>query len=456
MLSEKIRAYWKRIPFVWKSFLIYVPLFATVFTFFLFVALIEIKANTTERAKNKILIKVEKIKTYFNAYESEDIVEDYQIIIFSSEGVPLVENVRFYHIDPKIKLNKFQFINNGKVLVYNTFYQSNGSLFYIQIVKDMVSEYLVITTLKDFFILIIFSGLFISAALSIPLTKLSLKGIRTMAETAKQISYENLSKRIPIQGSGDEFDVLALTLNQMIDGIQISADAQKKFVSNASHELRTPIAVIKGYAQLLSRWGHKDEKVQKEASDAINKEVELIQNLLDDLLLMSRIDSKLSDLSVILINVRDLMKDIMKDNKILFPNREFSFIVEKVGNFNIWGDRWLIKALIRIFTDNANKYSPSDKLINYCIDLTPNTLILSIIDHGHGIPDEHKQKVFERFYRVDEARTREKGGSGLGMAIAKRIISLHDGDVSILNTPEGGTTINLVFPNTNEGDEKIL
>jgi len=452
MLSEKVRNYWKGIPFVWKSFLIYVPLFAGVFTFFLFIALIEIRINTTDRAKVTILEKCEKLKSNFNTEEIKNSAEELQIIIFSSKGEPISERGKFYHAAPTSELDQFQFLNNRQVLLYNTSLLVNSSIFYIQIAKNMAPENQIINTLKDFFILIIFSGLFISAALSIPLTKLSLKGIRNMAETAKEISYENLSTRIPIAGSGDEFDVLAATLNQMIDRIQISADAQKRFISNASHELRTPIAVIKGYAQLMTRWGFENEKIQKESAKAINEEVETIQRLLEDLLLMTRIDSKLTDLNVTEIDFNDLLNEIMRDNKILYPDREFKLTLEK-KEIKIEGDRWLIKALVRIFTENASKYSPEESSIDYSITVKEEGTILSIIDHGEGIPDEHKEKVFQRFYRVDEDRSREKGGTGLGMAIGQKIIELHRGSVKVTDTTSGGATIVLQFPNIKSKEE---
>lgn len=454
MLSEKIKNYWKKIPFVWKSFLIYVPLFASVFTFFLFLALIEIRSSNNDKAKSIIQTKMESIKQNFDPEEFESLAENLQISIYSEKGRILKNINHFQTFDPTDKLEEFQILNEGQIILLNTLYERNGTRFILQAAKNMQPEKQVIDSLKNFFILIIFSGLFISAALSIPLTKLSLRGIRKMAETAEQISYENLSKRIEVTGAGDEFDLLANTLNEMIDRIQISAEAQKRFISNASHELRTPIAVIKGYARLLTRWGLENKETLKESAEAINLEVETIQTLLEDLLMMTRVDSKLADMKVEEIDIITLIHETMKDNAILYAHRDFNFQLESTSSFKTLGDRWLIKALLRIFTENANKYSPEDKSVDYNLIGDDNRFKISIADHGNGIPDEHKNKVFQRFYRVDEDRSREKGGSGLGMAIAKRIVSLHKGNLWIEDTLGGGATIIIEFQTSEKEGEQ--
>lgn len=455
MLSEKIKHFWKRIPFVWKSFLIYVPLFAGVFTFFLYLALLEIKSSSLERAKTDILEKIETIRSEdFDLEELNSLAGELQLVIFSANSLPLIEINHFISSDPLILPHQFQSLLSNRVILYNAMAEINGQKYLLQAAKNMQPEIRVINSIQNFFFLIIFSGLFISAALSIPLTKLSLKGIRMMAETAEQISYEHLSRRIEVTGADDEFDLLASTLNQMIDRIQISAEAQKKFISNASHELRTPIAVIKGYAQLLTRWGHENPAILKESAEAINMEIEAIQSLLEDLLLMTRVDSKLTDLKVEELNISTLLQQSMKDNRILYPDRSFSLSQEADGEPAMMGDQWLLKAMLRIFTENANKYSPMDRPVDYILQRDGENLILKIADHGEGIADLHKEKVFQRFYRVDEARSREKGGAGLGMAIAKKIITLHKGSVKIEDTPKGGATISITLPAIlQKGDE---
>lgn len=447
MLSEKLKAFWKQIPFVWKSFFIYVLLFAFIFTFFLFLTLHEIQKSNLNQTYLKILEKVESIKKDdIGPEDFEIIAEDFQLIVFSLQGQPLLEINQIIAKNPRQRLNQFQSFNENQIILYNTLINIDDQEFLIQIAKNRETEKQLLSNLKDFFFLIVFSGLFISASLSIPLSKLSLKGIQNMAESAEAISYENLSTRLELSGSGDEFDYLATTLNQMIDRIQTVAESQKKFISNASHELRTPIAVIKGYAQLLTRWGTENQEILKESAEAINKEVESIEALLQDLLMLSRIDSKLQDLKVDKINILPIIKDTLKDNKILYPNRNFSILDNSTQDPIILGDQWLIKGLFRIFTENAVNYSPPETPINYTLLEEEESLNLFIIDHGNGIPDDQKEKVFQRFYRMDESRTRNRGGSGLGLAIAKRVIELHKGTVSILDTPKGGTTIKLSLP----------
>lgn len=509
MLSGKIKNLFKKIPFVWKIFALYVPLFAGIFTFFLFLALYEIRINTIEQTKSLILKKISRLQEEKSDFQELTVMaEDFQLIIFSLSGQPLIEINRFCSISPLNELDSFQNFKKEKILLYNTMLVIDNQNFLVQIAKNMINEERIFMSMKSFFVLILFTGLMISAALSIPITRILLRSVQKITETAGQISYDNLSKRLEPSGSGDELDLLTTTLNQMIDRIQISADAQKKFVSNASHELRTPIAVIKGYSQLLTRWGSNNPEIINEAATAITNEVETIEILLQDLLLLAKVDSKLTDLKAESVNLNDLITATMKDNSLLYPNREFiqfialpeeketqgesetpvssssNFalrqIITKEGvsrfykrlhfkeigieekkakekdlphseekhtnNAIICADKWLIKALLRIITENAIKYTPSDTPIEYWLDHDGETVSLQIVDHGTGIPDDHKEKVFNRFYRLDEDRNREKGGSGLGLAIAKQITTLHKGSILIEDTPGGGATIHLLFP----------
>ncbi len=161
---------------------------------------------------------------------------------------------------------------------------------------------------------------------------------------------------------------------------------------------------------------------------------------------MTRIDSQLTDLKVQKVDILTLVTESLKENKILYPTREFNLYTDEKAPYEILCDQWLIKSLLRIFTENGVKYSPDNSNIGYSLTKDENFLTLFIVDHGYGIPDEEKSNVFERFYRIDEARTRNTGGSGLGLAIARKIIDLHGSEVKLLDTPNGGTTIKLIFP----------
>ena len=455
MLSERIKSLWRRTPFVWKSFFLYVPLFTFVFSFFLILALYEIRINVIQESKSNILAKIEKIKLEeADMYDLDSIAEDLQIVIYNMSGQPLVEINRFHESSPFIKINSFQQVENKKVLLYNCQIEFLQNRYLLQIAKNLSTEERIFSTMRGFFGLILFAGLIIAAALSIPITRVLLKNITRIIHTAEQISYEDLSKRIELPGAKDEFDLLAQTLNTMIERIQISADAQKKFVSNASHELRTPIAVIKGYSQLLTRWGSENPAIIKEAAIAIDNEIEMIETLMKELLLLARVDSKLNDLITEFFDIKVLILQILKDNELIYPKREFKHSFDEIDNSTILGDKWLLKSLFRILTDNAIKYSPADKPIEYHLQQENSSILIKIVDHGPGISDEHKEHVFHRFYRIDEDRNRDKGGAGLGLAIAKRIVTLHKGEITIADTEGGGATIIINLPQVETSDNQ--
>lgn len=447
MLSERIRSLWRRTPFVWKSFFLYVPLFTFVFSFFLILAIYEIRINVIQESKNDILAKIERIKQEeADMYDLEALAQDLQIVIYNISGQPLIEINRFCDSSPFTKIDRFQELENNSILLYNCQIKLTQNSYIVQVAKNLSTEERIFSTMRGFFALILFAGLIIAAALTIPITRILLKNIAKIIHASQQISYEDLSTRIEPFGARDEFDLLVDTLNQMIERIQISADAQKKFVSNASHELKTPIAVIKGYSQILTRWGSENPDIIKEAAVAIDNEIVMIETLMKELLLLAKIDSKLNDLSVEFFNLKDLVLQILNDNALIYSNREFTNNLDSFDKISVLGDKWLIKSLFRIITDNAIKYSPADKPIDYILEEDTNNILIKIADHGLGISDEHKENVFRRFYRIDEDRSREKGGAGLGLAIAQRIVSLHKGEITIVDTEGGGATIKIVLP----------
>jgi two-component system, OmpR family, sensor histidine kinase ArlS len=268
--------------------------------------------------------------------------------------------------------------------------------------------------------------------------------VKVMTETVKEISINALDKRLDISGSKDELKDLAKTFNDMLDRIQVSIEQQNQFVSDASHELRTPISVIQGYANLLDRWGKDDKQVLEESISAIKSESENMKNLVENLLFLARGDKNTQKIEKQLFIMSEVITEVLKETRLI--DNIHSITNTQNEKYTIKADKRLIKEALRIFIDNSVKYTPAGGSIRLNCYIKNNSAIISIEDTGIGIPEEDLPHIFNRFYRSDKSRTKKSGGTGLGLAIAKWIIDKHDGKINVWSEVNTGTAIRIELP----------
>jgi two-component system, OmpR family, sensor histidine kinase ArlS len=230
----------------------------------------------------------------------------------------------------------------------------------------------------------------------------------------------------------------------MLDRIQNSYDIQNRFVSDASHELRTPIAVIQGYANLLDRWGKEDKEVLEESITAIKSEAESMKILIEKLLFLARSDKNTQKVEMSEFEIDILIDEILKETKMIDTRHEI--INEKNEVIKIIADKNLLKEALRIFMDNSIKYTPQGGSIKLNSYIKDRNLIIEIADTGIGISKEDLSHIFDRFYRADKSRGKESGGTGLGLSIAKWIILKHKGSIEVQSRLGFGTKINISLP----------
>ncbi len=271
-----------------------------------------------------------------------------------------------------------------------------------------------------------------------------LKPISDMAETAATLSANNLSDRISVEGAKNELKDLALVINGMLDRIELSYNSQKQFVSDASHELRTPIAVIQGYVSMLERWGKTDKEVLDEGIAAISQEAASMKELVERLLFLARHDKKTLMLEMESFDPREVMSELHREAKML--SSVHAFALEPAENATIHGDKGMIKQLMRILVDNAIKYTPEGGRITLGMKREGNQCILSVTDTGSGISAKELTRVFDRFYRCDEARKSQTSGHGLGLSIARIIAVAHGGKIRVRSKVGVGTTFSVLLP----------
>ncbi|MFL0197060.1 sensor histidine kinase [Clostridium sp. WILCCON 0269] len=295
-------------------------------------------------------------------------------------------------------------------------------------------------------ILVIFNiiGLFIIIFIGSRASKKFLSPLQNMTDTVKEISINALDKRINVKGSKNELKDLAKTFNEMLDRIESSVEQQNQFVSDASHELRTPISVIQGYANLLYRWGKDDREILEESISAIKSESQNMKELVEKLLFLARGDKNAQKVEKKEFVLRELIMELIKETKLVNKNHQIESDYNE--NFIIYADRKLIKEALRIFIDNSVKYTPEGGVIKLDCYLKYNTAVITIADTGIGISKEDISHIFERFYRADKSRTKSSGGTGLGLSIAKWILDKHNGKIDVWSKLDIGTVIKIGIP----------
>jgi signal transduction histidine kinase len=328
-------------------------------------------------------------------------------------------------------------------------FEYDGHIYTMHFFKTITAERQFLQMLQRFLILTNVLGLLIALLVGHFMSRRILKPIRTMTATARKIEVSDLGRRLEVPPSNDELTELAQTFNLMLDRLQQGFEQQRRFVSDASHELRTPVTVIRGYSDMLSRWGRQDSEALDEGIAAIRSEAEDMQELIEKLLFLARADQKRQVLHKEFTEMQELVADVAKKMRVIAKKHEVKLLSNAAGTAYV--DSVTIKQMMRVFLENAMKYTPPGGHITIASRRIPdsNLLCLEIADDGIGIAKKDQAKIFERFFRVDSARTKEQGGvggTGLGLSIAKWIAVQHGIEIGIDSDLGKGTKIILKVP----------
>ncbi|MDR3586701.1 MAG: ATP-binding protein [Desulfosporosinus sp.] len=355
---------------------------------------------------------------------------------FNTSGLPMTD-----HINTARKLESGKL----KLVVKNTAVINGGKVrAYVQVSQNMEKEY---TFLRILFILLAIAdmfGILFSLFSGYLLSRRMLKPIDKMTKAANEIGLSGLAERIEVPLVDDELSRLAKTFNEMLDRIKATFDKQGRFVADASHELRTPVSIIQGYIGMMDRWGKQDEKVLQESIDAIKKETLSMTVMIERLLFLARGDNGSQVLQKATFSIDDLMEEVSMESLMLTAGHNFSF--QGSQGLELFADRRMIKQMLRALLNNSIKFTPNGGRVTLLYTGNENKVVFSILDTGIGIPEEEQEQIFERFYRVDKARVRETGGSGLGLSVVKWIVDVHNGEINIISSVENGTSVAVTLP----------
>lgn len=317
-----------------------------------------------------------------------------------------------------------------------------GRLVIVEVAKPLGDSLDAIITLRSILLTAGILFVVVSLAGGYAIAFISLRPVQNLAAAAEKISSQNLNERLPVKNS-DEIGRLTIALNRLLSRLEDVFNKQRRFVSDAAHELATPLAGIRGAIGILKSWGAAKPNVRRETISMIDHESLRLVDLIDKLLTLTTLDEepplKREDLSL-LSSVRQLVDEL--------PAADGQPRVElKIDpDISLYADRWRFESLMRILIDNAFKHIAADGTLSIKAVRQGNAVTVSVIDNGEGIPAADLPYIFDRFHRADKARAAGTGGAGLGLAIAKSIVEAHGGQISARSTLGQGTTIEFSLP----------
>jgi heavy metal sensor kinase len=276
------------------------------------------------------------------------------------------------------------------------------------------------------------------------LARRALSPIDRLAFEARRITAERLHEPLTVANEHDEIGRLAAVLNETNARLEASFEQLRRFTSDASHELRTPLAVMRSVGEMALA-DTRSTPEYRDALGSILEEIDRLSRLVDTLLRLSRADQGLVALQTTDVELGQLARDVASSLTVLADERQQQIRIHAASPVRVRCDALLVREAVANLVDNAIKYGPARSTIELTVSTAGSHATLSVSDRGPGIAPEHRARVFDRFYRIDEARSRDSGGTGLGLAIAKWAVEANGGRISI-EPAERGSTFQISLP----------
>jgi heavy metal sensor kinase len=273
----------------------------------------------------------------------------------------------------------------------------------------------------------------------------ALAPVAQVTRMAQAIGTHNLADRLPVRGVDDELDRLSITLNAMFARLDDAFRRVAQFSADASHELRTPLAIIRTTAE-VTRQRPRAEAEYAAALDRILAESERTSQLIDDLLLLARADADADRMVMEPMDLVDAVRDTCDRGRILADAAGVRFTADLPTACPVVGEPHALRRLFLILVDNAVKYTPAGGDVHVSMTVEGGRAMIEVSDDGVGIPSADAPRIFDRFYRVSADRSRQTGGVGLGLAIARWIATCHDGTIAVESEPGKGSVFHVILP----------
>jgi len=289
-------------------------------------------------------------------------------------------------------------------------------------------------------------SIFISAAAGYYMAKRALEPIQEITSTARGVAAGDLTRRLKSESQDKEIRVLVRVLNKMFADLEASFQGQKRFTADASHELRLPLTILKGEIEVALRHPRTEEEYQQILRQQLGT-IDRIQQIVNDLLTLARADAGQLEMVQSPVDLSLLLQEVGQQHLILFDSHNVALNMEIEDDLEIMGEASQIERTVMNLLSNAFKHAPEHSTINLSGQAMDGSAIISISDEGAGIAKEQQEHLFDRFFRADDARCRKEGeGAGLGLAICKRIVDAHDGDIWVVSKLGEGATFFIRLP----------
>jgi heavy metal sensor kinase len=276
------------------------------------------------------------------------------------------------------------------------------------------------------------------------LVKRSLSPIGYIASKAESITSKNLSERLTPRGTDDEMDHLIQTINGMIARLEGSFNRMAEFTADASHELKTPICAMRGEAEVLLSKGRAAVEYQEGLAHLIER-FDHLNRMINDLILLSKFDSSQAELNMVPLRLDLLIKELCSLFQVLAEQKKNSLQIGNLPEIMVMGDKVRLQQLFTNLIDNAIKYT-SEGSIRISVEKNEGNAVVQVVDTGIGIPQGERENIFKRFYRVDQSRSKESGGVGLGLSIAGWVAHAHHGRIEVDSELNQGATFTVYLP----------
>lgn len=321
--------------------------------------------------------------------------------------------------------------------------ENNTVIYIVQVASPMTAIHNALNDLKAILMVLLPLTILFTGLIGFALTNVALRPVAAMIRSVQQITARNLKQRVPVPRTRDEIHGLAVTFNDMLTRLEQSFESQRQFVQDASHELKTPLTILEGEISVALKKRRSPEEYEA-VLRSCREEIERLTTIVGNLLMLARLEDRAMEGERVPCDIGELLAGIVDDMEVLASQKQIRLDLASAPGLIVTGTPQYLRQVFVNLIDNAIKYSFPEGTVTIEAYRSGADVHVSVHDKGCGIPENDLPHIFDRFYRVDKARA--AGGFGLGLSIARSIVSAHGGTIHVESSPERGTTFTVVLP----------